>query len=255
MKENNDESNSQNDSQIDKNVDIKKIEQVKLKLVVIGDHSTGKTSLIHRICNDEFKENVESTLITQINYYNNYKNKDKNDNINYIFEIDDIGGQDYSIAINKIILKNVSGIIFCCSSDQRNSLDNIKKWNEVCENTLEKMEKIPKFIIVNKFDEHKDFKKNEIEEVKNNINAKNYYYVSSKENEIKKEDSEENIDFNDLFDELLNNKNRDSYLKENFNENNLDIGMDIKRKNSDFSQASSQPSKNEKKAKSEGCCG
>ena len=117
------------------------------------------------------KENVESTLCIQINYYTNYKNKDENENKNYIFELCEIGGQDYSIAKNKIILKNVIGIIFCCSSDQNDSLKNIEKWNNVCEDTLEKIGKVLKFIIINKFDYFKEFKKQDIENVKKNINA------------------------------------------------------------------------------------
>jgi len=77
-----------------------------------------------------------------------------------------MGGQDYSIVINKIILKNVIGIIFCCSSDQSHSLKNIEKWNNVCEDTLEKIGKVLKFIIINKFDYFKEFKKQDIENVK-----------------------------------------------------------------------------------------
>ena len=77
-----------------------------------------------------------------------------------------MGGQDYSIAKNKIILKNVIGIIFCCSCDQEDSLKNIEKWNNVCEDTLEKIGKVLKFIIINKFDYFKEFKKQDIENVK-----------------------------------------------------------------------------------------
>ena len=255
MKENNDENNSQNESQKNENVEVKKMEREKLKLAVIGDHYTGKTSFINRICKDEFKDNVESTISTQIYYYNDYKNKEENENNNYIFELIDIGGQDYSIVINKIIVKNVVGIIFCCSSDQPKSLDNIEKWNEVCVDTLEKMEKVPKFIIINKFDEHKDFKKQKqnIENVKEKIKAKAYYYVSAKENEIKKEESEDKIKIDDLFDILLENLKKVSYTKEFFNENDLDLGLGLKRSDSDFSKASSQQPKNDKKDKSN-CC-
>ena len=249
MKEDNDENNSQNESQKNENVEVKKMEREKLKLAVIGDHSTGKTSLINRICNNEFNQNVESTISTQINYYFDYKNKDDN----YVFELIDIGGQDYSIVINKIIVKNVVGIIFCCSRDQKDSLKNIEKWNKVCIDTLEKMEKVPKFIIINKIDKYKKFEKQNIENFKEKINAKAYYYVSAKENEIKKEESEEKIKIDDLFDILLENLKNVSYTKEFFNENDLDLGLGLKRSDSDFSKASSQQPKNDKKDKSN-CC-
>jgi len=230
-------------------INIKKIQKEKLKIVVIGDHSTGKTSLIYRLCNGIFPTEVKSTLSTQINYYNNYKSNE-NDEINYDFEFNDLAGQDYSIVLNKIILNNIVGIIFCCSSDERNSLKNIKKWNEVCINTLEKMEKVPKFIIINKIDEYNDFKEEDIKEVKKNIKAKAYYYISAKENEIKKDESKQKTEFKDLFDEIIKNKNEVNIPKEIYNEKNLDLGMGLKRSNSEVSQASSQK---ESKNKSS-CC-
>jgi GTPase SAR1 family protein len=64
------------------NVDNKKQEINKLKIVVIGDSKTGKTSFIDKICTNEFNKHVETTINTKINYYNH---KDK-----YIFEFNDL---------------------------------------------------------------------------------------------------------------------------------------------------------------------
>jgi len=244
MKEN-DEENSHNNEKIN----IKKIQKEKLKIAVIGDHSTGKTSLIYRLCNGIFPTEVKSTLSTQINYYNNYKSNE-NDEINYDFEFNDLAGQDYSIVINKIILNNIIGIIFCCSSDEPNSLKNIEKWNEVCIYTLEKMEEVPKFIIINKIDKYNDFIEEKIKEVKENIKAEAYYYISAKENEIKKGESNQKTEFNDLFEEIIKKKKKVNIPKEIYNEKNLDLGLGLKRSNSEVSQASSQKEPKNKNS----CC-
>ena len=138
MKENKEENN-------DNEVEVKKVEIPKIKIVVIGDHSTGKTSFIDKICTNEFNKQVETTVNTKINYYNYNNDKD-----NYIFEFNDLGGQDYNIVINKIILKNINAIIYCCSPEHKDSLENILKWNEVCLNTIASVENLPKFIVINK---------------------------------------------------------------------------------------------------------
>ena len=40
--------------------------QVDLKIIVLGDGSVGKTSLIHRYTNNEFKETISVNLILKL---------------------------------------------------------------------------------------------------------------------------------------------------------------------------------------------
>ena len=236
MKENKEENN-------DNEVEVKKVEIPKIKIVVIGDHSTGKTSFIDKICTNEFNKQVETTVNTKINYYNYNNDKD-----NYIFEFNDLGGQDYNIVINKIILKNINAIIYCCSPDQEESLDNISKWNEVCLNTIASVENLPKFIVINKCDLEKKFEESDIKKVKNKI-AKKYYYVSAKDNIFKKEDSKQ-IELNEFVDDLLKNIDNLENVKEVLNESGVDLGLDLNRKNSD---ANSQISQQKREGDSNKC--
>jgi small GTP-binding protein len=226
MKENKEENN-------DNEVEVKKVEIPKIKIVVIGDHSTGKTSFIDKICTNEFNKQVETTINTKINYYNYNNDKD-----NYIFEFNDLGGQDYNIVINKIILKNINAIIYCCSRDQEESLENILKWNEVCLNTIASVENLPKFIVINKCDLEEKFEERKIKEVKNEI-AKKYYYVSAKDNIFKKEDSKQ-IELNEFVEDLLKNIDNLENVKEVLNESGVDLGLDLNRKNSDANSQISQ---------------
>ena len=226
MKENKEENN-------DNEVEVKKVEIPKIKIVVIGDHSTGKTSFIDKICTNEFNKQVETTINTKINYYNYNNDKD-----NYIFEFNDLGGQDYNIVINKIILKNINAIIYCCSPEHKDSLENILKWNEVCLNTIASVENLPKFIVINKCDLEEKFEESDIKKVKNKI-AKKYYYVSAKDNIFKKEDSKQ-IELNEFVDDLLKNIDNLENVKEVLNESGVDLGLDLNRKNSDANSQNSQ---------------
>lgn len=226
MKENKEENN-------DNEVEVKKVEIPKIKIVVIGDHSTGKTSFIDKICTNEFNKQVETTINTKINYYNYNNDKD-----NYIFEFNDLGGQDYNIVINKIILKNINAIIYCCSPEHKDSLENILKWNEVCLNTIASVENLPKFIVINKCDLEEKFEESDIKKVKNKI-AKKYYYVSAQDNIFKKEDSKQ-IELNEFVDDLLKNIDNLDNVKEVLNESGVDLGLDLNRKNSDTNSQISQ---------------
>lgn len=236
MKENKEENN-------DNEVEVKKVEIPKIKIVVIGDHSTGKTSFIDKICTNEFNKQVETTVNTKINYYNYNNDKD-----NYIFEFNDLGGQDYNIVINKIILKNINAIIYCCSPEHKDSLENILKWNEVCLNTIASVENLPKFIVINKCDLEEKFEERKIKEVKKEI-AKKYYYVSAKYNIFKKEDSKQ-IELNEFVDDLLKNIDNLENVKEVLNESGVDLGLDLNRKNSD---ANSQISQQKREGDSNKC--
>jgi len=185
-----------------KNANSKNVD--KIRLIVIGDHNTGKTSFINRICEDKWEKNIQSTINTQINYY---YYEDKETNKKYCFEINDLGGQDYNIVLNKVIFNKIEGIIFSCSKDVVDSLEHIKEWNKTSENTDERLKNVPKFIIMNKIDSGY-FKNEKIKEIEEEIKSKKIYGVSSKDNEIYEIINNTKINKNfedlkkDLFDEL-----------------------------------------------------
>ena len=239
MKENKEENN-------DNEVEVKKVEIPKIKIVVIGDHSTGKTSFIDKICTNEFNKQVETTVNTKINYYNYNNDKD-----NYIFEFNDLGGQDYNIVINKIILKSITAIIYCCSPELKDSLENILKWNKACLDTISLTENVPKFIVINKCDLEQKFEEKDIEEVKNKI-AKKYYYVSAKDGVFKNEDSKP-LKVNEFLDDLLDNIDNLENIKEVLSESDVDLGLDLERKHSE-SEYSQNNKQNEGDDKSKKCC-
>ena len=240
MKENKEDNNNNN-------VEVKKTGIKKIKIVVIGDHATGKTSFIDKICSDTFNVNVESTISNKLNY-----KKYNNDNDSYMFEFNDLGGQDYNIVINKIILKSITAIIYCCSPELKDSLENILKWNKACLDTIESTENVPKFIVINKCDLDQKFEEKDIEEVKNKI-AKKYYYVSAKDGVFKNEDSKP-LKVNEFLDDLLDNIDNLENIKEVLSESDVDLGLDLERKRSESEYSQNNKQKEEGDNSKKGCC-
>lgn len=240
MKENTEDKNNNN-------VEVKKTGIKKIKIVVIGDHATGKTSFIDKICSDIFNVNVESTISNKLNY-----KKYNNDNDSYMFEFNDLGGQDYNIVINKIILKSITAIIYCCSPEKDESLENILKWNKACLDTIASTENVPKFIVINKCDLDQKFEEKDIEEVKNKI-AKKYYYVSAKDGVFKNEDSKP-LKVNEFLDDLLDNIDNLENIKEVLSESDVDLGLDLERKHSESEYSQNNKQKEEDDKSKKGCC-
>ena len=206
----------------------------KIRLIVIGDHNTGKTSFINRICEDKWDENIQSTINTQINYYY-YENKETNKK--YCFEINDLGGQDYNIVLNKVIFNKIVGIIFSCSEDVKDSLDHIKEWNSSSESIDERLKNAPKFIIMNKTDLG-IFENDKIKEIEEEIKPKKIYGVCAKDNGIYEIIDNKNTDknFDDLKKDLYDGTKDCVKNIEEIDEKNIDIGLKNFSNQSSFSE-------------------
>ena len=214
----NEEDNTVNNEVKDKKTGIKTI-----KILVVGDPETGKTSFIDKICSDRFNEKVESTISNKLNY-KKYTNK----NGGYMFEFNDLGARDFNIVIDKIIFKSINAIIYCCSPDKGNeSLKNILKWNKFCFDIISLTENVPKFIVINKCDLDQKFKEEKINEVKKAI-AKKYYYVSAKNGVFKNEHSKI-LEVNEFLDDLLDNIDNLENIKDELSESDVDLGLDLEK--------------------------
>jgi len=214
--------------------DVKIEKDDKIRLIVVGDPKTGKTSFINRICGDiDNHEKIKSTDNTQINYY--YYEDETNKK--YLIEINELGGQDYNDILNKIIFHKIVGILFSCSKDVNDSLDHIKEWNKKCENTDERLKNIPKFIIMNKTDSGK-FENDKIKEIEEEIKSKKIYGVSSKDNEIYEiiNNTKINKNFEDLKKDLFDETKNYVINIEEVNEKNIDLGLKNFSNNSSFSE-------------------
>ena len=117
--------------------------EVHLKVIIVGDMATGKTSIIKRYLYDKFDSNNNPTIVPEL------KTKIiKINGINYNINFWDIPAQDRNAFILGAFVRDSNGIIYCCDVGNKKSMENLKKWEESLK-SKENIEDIPKIIIEN----------------------------------------------------------------------------------------------------------
>ena len=119
---------------------------VHLKIIIVGDSGTGKTSIIKRYIKGEFEPNNIATIVplysSKVLIINGTK---------YQFNIWDIPGQDRNPVVTRSFAQDVQGIIYCCEVNNANSRESLKSWDESI-NSFTDTKDIPKIIFENKCD-------------------------------------------------------------------------------------------------------
>ena len=122
------------------------ITTVHLKVIIVGDMDTGKTSIIKRYLYDKFDNNKNSTIAPEL------KTKIiKINGINYNINFWDLPGQDRNAFISGNFARDTDGIIYCCDVGNKKSMENLKKWEEALK-SKENIDDITKIVIENKCD-------------------------------------------------------------------------------------------------------
>ena len=121
-------------------------EDLKFKLILLGDSGVGKTNLISRYISNSFDENTRATIGVEFfckNYRINHKKLIK-------VEIWDTAGQERYKAITSVYYKGAKGAFIVYDITSRKSFENIDKWiGEINEKTSNEVKII---IIGNKTD-------------------------------------------------------------------------------------------------------
>ena len=153
---------------------IKK-KNVDLKIIIVGDSGTGKTSFVNKYILNKFDESYQATIATQFNF----KIIEIGEVI-YRIQFWDLAGQDRSTGTTKLFTKDSNGIVFCCEVNNQESRNNIIKWKDSIEQNLN-LEKVQTIIVENKCDllgeEVSDYNK-DIDDLKSftEENHINYYF-------------------------------------------------------------------------------
>lgn len=143
-----------------------------LKLIIVGDSGTGKTSFVNKYILNKFAETYSPTIASQFSY-----KIIKIDDVIYRLQFWDIAGQDRNPETTGIFCKDTRGIILCCEVNKKTTKENTLKWKESIEKNIE-INEIPIILIENKCDilgeEEEDYNK-DIDSLKsfaeeNNIN-------------------------------------------------------------------------------------
>ena len=94
-----------------------------IKLILVGEPGTGKTSLINVSIGEQFTENSPSTLLSTFVPKKFEKNKKV-----YTINIWDTAGQEKFRAMTKIFIKNSKIVVFVYSIDNKESFEEIQNY-------------------------------------------------------------------------------------------------------------------------------
>ena len=103
----------------------------EIKVILVGETNTGKTSIIRSIMGKEFKPNETSSIGAS------YENKTmKVNDEEYNLAIWDTVGQEKFRSLTKIFLKDSKIVIFVYSITDKKSFNEINFWHETVKNNL-----------------------------------------------------------------------------------------------------------------------
>ena len=148
----------------------------KVQLLVIGDATVGKTSILRRFAQEKFSPQYIATL--GIDFFTKDVMIDKK--IIHI-KIWDTAGEERYRSLTKGFFKNGEGIIIVYDVTNKNSFESLKFWIDSIENNnnLEN-KKMPAIILGNKIDiSDRQVNENEAQEFAKSKNYK-YFEVSAK---------------------------------------------------------------------------
>ena len=121
----------------------------ELKIIVVGNSGTGKTSFVNKWIKGTFDENYKATIVSEFSYkIFDYKDK------SYKIQLWDLAGMDQNICITKIFSKDSHGCLVFSDINDKSTLDISIKWKSTVDETARFLDgtNIPSLLIRNKID-------------------------------------------------------------------------------------------------------
>ena len=167
-----------------------------MKIIIVGDMSTGKTSIIQQYLNNKLSEDYQATIVPEF-----HKKIIISKDIKFVIQFWDLPGQDRNITMTNVFCKDTQGIILVCDINSDKTIENIKNWYDSIGNRQE-INNIPKIILANKCDLLKDENKKKetlktIKDISDEIGCINYFSTSA----LKGDNIKESIDY--LINEMI----------------------------------------------------
>ena len=188
------------------------------KILLVGDASVGKTSLMLKFVDNHFENSYSSTIgldyQTKIYNYKGYNIK---------LQIWDTAGQERFHSITSNFFHNADGILFIYDITNRNSFEGIKNWMKESEEIDNSLQKI---LLGNKCDlnDSRDVQKEEVEKFCNENNI-DLFETSAKDN-INLEEA-----FKRIIELVFKTKEAQNLLKNKDLSSSLIINDNIKKNN------------------------
>ena len=121
----------------------------ELKIIVVGNSGTGKTSFVNKWIKGTFDENYKATIVSEFSYkIFDYKDK------SYKIQLWDLAGMDQNICITKIFSKDSHGCVVLSDITDKKTLDICIKWKNTVDETTKFLDgtNIPAILVRNKID-------------------------------------------------------------------------------------------------------
>ena len=120
-----------------------------IKIIVVGNSGTGKTSFVNKWIKDTFDETYKATIVSEFSYkIIEYKDK------SYKIQLWDLAGMDQNICITKIFSKDSHGCIVLSDITDEKTLTECIKWKNTVDETTKFIDgtNIPSILVRNKVD-------------------------------------------------------------------------------------------------------
>ena len=128
---------------------VGKAGQNDIKIIVVGNSGTGKTSFVNKWIKDTFDEAYKATIVSEFSFkVIEYKDK------SYKIQLWDLAGMDQNICITKIFSKDSHGCIVLSDITNEKTLQECIKWKNTVDETTKFLDdtNIPAILIRNKVD-------------------------------------------------------------------------------------------------------
>jgi len=121
----------------------------ELKIIVVGNSGTGKTSFVNKWTKNTYEENYKPTIVSEFSY-KIYEYKEKS----YKIQLWDLAGMDQNICLTKIFSKDSQGCIVVSDITVKKTLDECIKWKKTVDETTKFYDdsNIPAILLRNKVD-------------------------------------------------------------------------------------------------------
>jgi small GTP-binding protein len=121
----------------------------ELKIIVIGNSNTGKTSFVNKWTKGTFTDFYKATVVSEFSY-KIYKYKEKS----YRIQMWDLAGQDQNTCITKIFSKNAHGCLVLCDITNKDTMNDTLKWKASVDESTRFLdgEILPSVLVENKID-------------------------------------------------------------------------------------------------------
>ena len=121
----------------------------ELKIIVIGNSNTGKTSFVNKWTKGTFTDFYKATVVSEF-AYKIFQYKEKF----YRIQLWDLAGQDKNTTITKIFSKNAQGCLVLCDITNKETMNDTLKWKESVDDSARFFDGgiLPSVLVENKID-------------------------------------------------------------------------------------------------------